>query len=196
MDIIITYMGIGVAAVWWPGPDMALVLRTAINVGIKAAFAVVAGIIAGNGLMITAVLWGFDRLPKSVWLEKGIGTAGGAYLLYLAFRLFYGDHGVPGPGEKGVRPGWRTGLVTNILNPKAYLFFAAVLAPVVHEANGAVHGLGLMGGVILGFSGMVFAGRLLGSRIDPGRIAPVLDRGVAVILAGFGVSLFWSVWQG
>jgi threonine/homoserine/homoserine lactone efflux protein len=67
--------------------------------------------------LVTAEPWAFNSLR---WL-------GSAYLLWLAFDAWT-DADARGPSEAG-QPGrhFLQGLFTNVLNPKAYLFYAAIL---------------------------------------------------------------------
>ena len=63
-------------------------------------------------------------------LFQALHLAGVAYLLYLALESWrdagIAAHHLPGGGEDG-RTGFRRGLVTNLLNPKAALLFVSVL---------------------------------------------------------------------
>lgn len=111
-----------------PGPNMTWLAVLGARAGRAAALSAVAGIalglafaglVAGVGLsaLVTAEPWAFNSLR---WL-------GSAYLLWLAFDAW---SDADGKGKAEPRQSGRhflQGLLTNVLNPKAYLFYAAIL---------------------------------------------------------------------
>lgn len=111
-----------------PGPNMTWLAVLGATRGRNMALAAVAGICLGlaiagavAGVGLTAVLSQWPILLQ--WL-RWIGTL---YLLYLAWDAWR-DAGKSDDGfEGGVVRAFQQGLITNILNPKAYLFYAAVL---------------------------------------------------------------------
>lgn len=65
------------------------------------------------------------------WLRQGLMLFGVAYLLWLALRLWRaGAATAPGAQAQAPRPAaaFRLGLLTNLGNPKAALFFASLFA--------------------------------------------------------------------
>ncbi len=125
---------IGVVAVAYliPGPDMAVILRSATR-GSRPGVAAAAG--AQLGLcahMLAAVIGLSVVLARYPELLTAIRIAGGLYLLFLGGRLILPTLRRPSPTptlaeEAPVRSAFNQGLLTNLLNPKAVLFFAAVL---------------------------------------------------------------------
>jgi threonine/homoserine/homoserine lactone efflux protein len=74
----------------------------------------------------------------------GLQLAGGAYLGYLALCLLRANHSSNDDAENPAFVAgryFRRGFLTNILNPKAILFYLALVAPVV-EAAGSVWSVG------------------------------------------------------
>lgn len=108
-----------------PGPDMALVSRYTFLSGRRAGFLVVAGILTGfsfyaalSALGLAALLIGSEL---SLVLLK---LFGGGYLLYLAVNIFRSY-----PEGKQVKEdagAYRSGLLSNLLNPKQTLFLVLV----------------------------------------------------------------------
>lgn len=114
-----------------PGPNMAWLALLTATAGRRAGLAAVLGI--GLGLAAQAVLAALGvaaLVARWPWLYSGLHLAGVAYLLFLAVESWRdaGDpaHHLPGGGEDGAA-GFRRGLVANLLNPKAALFFLAVM---------------------------------------------------------------------
>jgi len=120
-----------------PGLDTLLVLRTAAVAGRRPALAAGLGIGLGcvcwavaSALGITAVL-GASRVAFDV-----LRLAGAAYLCWLGVRLLWRRRGLEASEASTVdiapaaaTPGaaFRTGLTTNLLNPKVGVFYLSVL---------------------------------------------------------------------
>ena len=111
-----------------PGPALLIAIRTNLSAGRRSGLAVGAGL----GLMaatwtLMAVLgldWIFRMFP---WLYMGVKTAGAGYLLYVAWKMWTGARNPITLVEQKVHHAFRSGLLVNLLNPKAVLFAAAVL---------------------------------------------------------------------
>lgn len=123
-----------------PGPNMAWLALLSATAGHRAGLAAVLGI--GLGLAAQAMLAALGvaaLVGRWPGLSAGLQLAGVAYLLYLALESWRdaGDpaHHRPGGGEDG-SDGFRRGLVGNLLNPKAALFFLAVMPGFLSPAAG------------------------------------------------------------
>jgi threonine/homoserine/homoserine lactone efflux protein len=112
-----------------PGPNMAWLALLGATRGRVAALASVAGIALGlaiagaiAGLGVTALLTTEPRIFEALRI------AGAAYLLYLAYDAWRAAAKEVGDGlDRALSRYFRQGLLSNIVNPKAYLFYAAVL---------------------------------------------------------------------
>jgi threonine/homoserine/homoserine lactone efflux protein len=117
-----------------PGLDTALVLRAALTGTRREALATAAGIVAGLLVWGVAAAAGISALvTASAVAYDVLRYAGAAYLGWLGARLLWRAWR-PGPAVDAgsARPGsaWRsarTGLVTNLLNPKVGAFYLALL---------------------------------------------------------------------
>lgn len=123
------------AAVISPGPDFALVVRSALTRGRKASLLNALGIGCGVGLHTLIALLGVSVLVQaSPLLATTLPLVGIAYLLYLGWggltakadtRMVVLEQDQADRGDF-----WR-GFLTNVLNPKAVLFFSAILLQLI-----------------------------------------------------------------
>ncbi|MFC6066957.1 LysE family translocator [Streptomyces ochraceiscleroticus] len=164
-----------------PGPDFAVVLRTALGSGRRAALCSALGIAAGCFVWGLAGAAGLTAmLSASQVAYDGLRIAGAAYLMWLGFQALRsarrtataatepaesapadGAADPAGPtGPEAPQTPWRafrTGLLTNVLNPKVGVVYMSLLpqfiphgAPVVATTLMLVAVHALLGVVWLG----------------------------------------------
>lgn len=112
-----------------PGPNMTYLALLSIKHGARAALAAVAGVAVGLTLIGFAATLGFGALiEQSALLYEAVRWAGVAYLLWLAYDAWR-DAGASAASLEDVAAGrlFRDGLLTNLLNPKAVVFYVTVL---------------------------------------------------------------------
>lgn len=110
-----------------PGPNMAYLALISASEGRRAGFLTVAGIALGLGTIGTAAALGLTGIVTgSPLVYEVLRWAGLLFLLYLAVDAWRGADGEAAPGD-GRRAHFTRGLVTNLLNPKAALFFITVI---------------------------------------------------------------------
>lgn len=112
-----------------PGPNMAWIALTGASVGKRAALAATAGIALGLAVVGMAAAFGLAELAQaSPYLFALLRYAGATYLLWLAWKAWQGKGDVsPEHAHNGNVQWFRHGLFLNLLNPKAALFFVAIL---------------------------------------------------------------------
>ncbi|MFG3102881.1 LysE family translocator [Streptomyces sp. NPDC048182] len=160
------FLGVVLLAYLVPGPDFLVVVRAAAqraSVGRAAAVGAQAGLCvhmcaAAMGLSVIAA--------RSAVAFSVIKLAGAAYLVYLGVRALRdarrkgGATGAGGKREReavGCRGGFTQGLLTNVLNPKAALFFLSVLPQFVdRDGGGSVTGQVFLLGAIDVAIGLVY----------------------------------------
>lgn len=113
-----------------PGPDMAIVTRSALDGGWGAAVRTTLGINAGLLAWALAAALGVAAVvAASAEAFTALKLAGAAYLVWLGVQALRRAHAAvrapiaPGPQ----RHAFRDGLLTNLLNPKIGVFYATVL---------------------------------------------------------------------
>jgi threonine/homoserine/homoserine lactone efflux protein len=138
-----------------PGPDFAVVVRRSAVSGRLHGMAVATGIAVGVFVWVVASTTGIAALlAASATAFTVVKVAGAAYLLYLgakALRSALRTGGalkldLPDPGRRSALAAFAEGLLTNVLNPKAALFFVALVPQFV--STGASMGETLLLSVI------------------------------------------------
>ena len=111
-----------------PGPNMTYLAMVAAADGRRAGFATVAGIALGLGLMGAVAAFGLAELIQaSDLLYEGLRWAGVLFLLYLAWDGWRTGTDVVSSIARMQGKYFARGLATNLLNPKAAVFYIAVL---------------------------------------------------------------------
>jgi threonine/homoserine/homoserine lactone efflux protein len=111
-----------------PGPNMTWLAVVGTSRGRSTALFAVAGI--ALGLAVAALIAGtslaaiFATMPKLFDVLRWLGTL---YLFYLAWDSWKDASTQTGPSAGTARQAFGQGLLSNILNPKAYVFYLAVL---------------------------------------------------------------------
>ncbi|MGM4920355.1 LysE family transporter [Tardiphaga sp. 813_E8_N1_3] len=180
-----------------PGPNMAYLASLSLSHGLRVGFAAVAGI--ALGLMtygIAAALGLAAVIDNSGWLYEMLRWAGVAYLVWLAWDAWASESETAEAVEGEDSQPWRAfrrGLVTNLLNPKAAVFYVAVLPEFVRIDGGPVMAQTLMLSVIyvsiataIHMAIVTLAGSLQTTIATPDRRHKI-RRCLAVVLLGIAV---------
>lgn len=118
-----------------PGPDFLLILRNSLGPTARRGLGTAAGIALGLAAQVIAISLGFAALPHAAM--RALQLAGAAYLAYLGLRALCARPAADTAptGAEGAAPGARSGfldgLVCNLTNPKAFLFFVGLFAQVL-----------------------------------------------------------------
>lgn len=113
-----------------PGPNMAWLALTSATQGKRSGFAAVAGIATGLAILALASAVGLAELAaRSPFAFGLLRYAGVAYLLWLAWQTWVGEKELAtNQIDATAMAAWfRHGLLLNLLNPKAAVFFITVL---------------------------------------------------------------------
>jgi threonine/homoserine/homoserine lactone efflux protein len=132
-DRLLAFIGVSIAVVVIPGPDMALVARNVLRHGRSAGFATSIGICTGVlGWAIAAAFGVSALLATSAAAFTALKLAGAAYLVYLGVTTLLANDASGAVGEDG-RPdqawhrAWLQGVLSALLNPKLGVFFLTLL---------------------------------------------------------------------
>lgn len=150
LDAILTWSALALIVTLTPGPDTLLVATHAARGGARSGLAAVAGIV--TGALWYASLIGFGLLSVLVALPAvffAVKIAGALYLAWLGagmlWRAIKGrDENKPVEAPKLSQPYFQ-GFLTNALNPKVALFYAAALPQFASGEKAPVIGVMLLG---------------------------------------------------
>ena len=130
--LLIGVFGIAVIS---PGPDFVIAVRNSLVSGRLSGICTAFGFALGVSIHITYVMIGLAAIiAQSILLFTLIKYAGAAYLFYMGVQALrskgFSEHKESSPKTKILSPlqSLASGFLTNILNPKATLFFLAVFS--------------------------------------------------------------------
>ncbi|GAA1397833.1 LysE family translocator [Pseudonocardia kongjuensis] len=184
-----------------PGPSVLFIVGRAVALGRRAALVTVAGNLAGVLVIVVLVALGIGTVvERSAVVLTVLKFAGAAYLVVLGVRAW--RHRGDRPGPTGVvaagagRRVFREGLVVGVTNPKAIVFFAAVLPQFVDPTQGTTTGQMLVLGLLFcALASVVDVGWALGAGAardwfarSPGRLRATGGAG-GLMLVGLGIGV-------
>lgn len=139
-----------------PGLDMAFVLASSLTGGRKSGLSAVAGIIAGGACHVAVGATGVAVLLKVVPSAfNALLWMGALYVAWIGISLFRsGAAFSAGPltGKQPPAATFRRGVITCLLNPKAYVFMLAVFPQFVRPEYGPIWLQALVLGAIIAFT--------------------------------------------
>lgn len=142
------FVGACLAILLTPGPAVLYIVACSVEQGRRAGLVSAAGLAVGGLVHLVAATVGLSALlAASPGAFRAAQLAGAAYLVVLGIRaVVAGREG--GPAETPPRPLdriFRDGIVVNVLNPKAALFYLAFLPQFVDPAAPVVPQILLLG---------------------------------------------------
>ncbi len=136
MQYLIPLAGLALAhliAAASPGPAFIVALQESVARDRRAGVAAAVGIALGSFLWALLVVLGVGLLlQQASWLYGSLRLLGGLYLIYLGICLWRGAARplvLPGPGAAAPASALRSlrlGLLTQLVNPKAAVFFGSI----------------------------------------------------------------------
>ena len=122
-----------------PGPSFVLVAQTAVARSRRDGVAAALGMGVGAVIFTTLVLLGLTAvLARVPLLFTGVKLLGGLWLLLLAWRLWQGATAPlaladSGTDHSNVAASFRTGLATQVTNPKTVIYYGSVFAALLPQ---------------------------------------------------------------
>ena len=173
--------------------------------GRRAGLATVVGITCGLTIYMLATVAGLGAvILRAVWLYAALRWAGVGYLLWLAFETWRGGSETS-PGKSPEPPNRRRlftrGLVANLLNAKAAVFYVALLPGFTNPAWGDPASQALaLGAIHIGVSVVVHTSIVLVAGGARAQIATWVS-GVGhrrldhILAAGLAIVALWLGWE-
>lgn len=183
-----------------PGPNMGYLAILSLSRGAGVGIAAVAGVAIGHAVYgITAALGAAAIIDASPLLYELLRWLGVAYMLWLAYEAWSSEQETSPTvteqaDQRQVRVAFRQGLITNLLNPKAALFFVSVVPNFIIPGGNVTTQMLVFSTIFVVIATAVhtaivlMASRLEGYANDPAWRRPI-RRGLAIVLALIAVWL-------
>jgi RhtB (resistance to homoserine/threonine) family protein len=196
----LSLMAVFLVAAVTPGADFACVLRESVAHGRRAGIAAAIGVGSAILVHVAYTVLGIGLVvAHSVVAFTIVKWAGAAYLVWLGLKSLRApppvlpDPGGPDSAAPPLRRSLAIGALTNLLNPKATLFFVSLFSTIVSPTTPIVmqFGYGLaMAAVLAGWFTLV----ALFLTTPPARAAFVragrwINRATGLVLIGLGVRI-------
>jgi threonine/homoserine/homoserine lactone efflux protein len=186
-----------------PGPAVMVVVSQGMRHGFAASARGAAGILAGNAVYFALSALGLGALLlASATLFAVLKWAGVAYLVFVGLRMLLAKGGAGGEAGDGAQPPapkrslrlFSQGLLTQLSNPKALVFFTALLPQFVSPEGRVFEQFLLLGvvsitvecPVLLAYGWLAERGQRL---LPKGRLSTLPDRIAGAFLVGAGLGL-------
>lgn len=199
MELLLTVAIVHLFACLSPGPDIFLVVRTALRYGRKAAIKTTFGVLAGVSVHISLGIAGISYLlAQSPVFKTVLALAGGIYLMYLGRHALLPARKKNALEAERAAPDapFRQGLLVNLLNVKAFLFFlslfSVLLGPEIGPGLKLAAGGTMLGLQLLAFSTVAVAADRPSFRTAWPKLQHWLDFGISFLLLLLGVWIWIS----
>jgi threonine/homoserine/homoserine lactone efflux protein len=196
---LLTAMGVLAVLTVVPGPDMAVVTKRAVASGRQDGLRTVGGITAGLLVWGALTVVGLAAvLAASATAYTVVKLAGAAYLGFLGVQALLQSRSgrsvtpVAGPAAPSGDP-WRTGLVSNVLDPKIAIFYTGLLPTLAPSGLSPHLGMTLLVLIHTALTLVWLGGYVLvparARAFEKPAVRRAMDRVTGVVLIGFGVKV-------
>lgn len=194
MNALLAFVLLEITLCLIPGPAVLLTTSYALRRGPRAGLAAASGILAGNTIyFILSGLGVVALLLASYQVFTFVKYAGAAYLAFVGLRALFAreapvlDGASSRRGERG--RAFTSGLLTQLANPKAIVFFAAILPQFIdpHAPLAPQIALLTLAGIVVELS-VLSAYTFAADRL---RRTSAASRAALWIERGGGVALLW-----
>jgi RhtB (resistance to homoserine/threonine) family protein len=201
----LTIAAIHLLAVASPGPDFVVVTRNSFLYSRRVGIYTAVGLGLGIMVHVTYSLLGVALIiSQSIIIFSIIKYIGAAYLLYIGYKSLCARPRVEELGADEERPSAqlfalaaiRVGFLTNVLNPKATLFFLALFTQVIDPATPkyvqALYGLEMVIMTIVWFTlvALLFSNKVMKSKLY--RVQHHIEHATGAVLIALGIKVALS----
>ena len=202
--LFLTVAVLHIVALVTPGPDFFFVSQTAVSRSRREAMMGVLGITGGVMVWSGVALLGLNLiLEKMAWLHSIIMVGGGLYLCWMGYQMLRGafkkkvaTEEVPAVELAHGGRSFLKGLLTNLSNPKAIIYFGSVFSLFVGDSVGGAERWGLFVMIALEtFAWFTLVASLFAlpkMRRGYQRLARWIDGMAGALFTGFGIHLIIS----
>jgi threonine/homoserine/homoserine lactone efflux protein len=185
-------------AVALPGPGIFAVVSCALGRGLRAALAMIAGVILGDLIYFYLAVLGLAALARSMGeFFIAVKLAGALYLVWLGIKLWREQPAAPTTAETtqfGNRRNLLGGFMVTISNPKTIAFYAGLLPTFIDLEKLSATDAVAMGAIVILTVGLIPAGYAVAAASSrrffrsPARLR-LLNRTAGTMLIGSGVTV-------
>ncbi len=185
-----------------PGVNFVLLAQLSASGNRSSAAMAVAGITTATLTWATLAVFGVGVIFTAHPVVRQLAQlAGGAYLLYVAWRLWHSKPSSKADAAPQLSPGsvFRLGFVTNMLNPKPALFFGSVFVTTI-PANASyslvVAAVALVYlNAVLWHLFLAFAFSIPSVKLRYERFSKAFNRAASLLVGAFGLKLVLATLQ-
>ena len=194
-EALLLVLSIHAVALISPGPDFAVVTRLSIVSGRATGLWAAAGVATAIGVYVLVCAFGLSLVLAALpGLSLVLSVVGAADLAWLGIQCLRSKGALPEARAEGHgRRAFVTGFFTNLLNPKAMLYFGSILSQVLTPGL-ALGDKALVGVLLVGESFLWFA--LVAALFSAPRVLGWLrarlvwfDRAIGVVLLGLAAKV-------
>jgi threonine/homoserine/homoserine lactone efflux protein len=195
-EVILSLIGIALAASWTPGPNNSMLASSGATYGVRASLPHVLGVTFGFPVMIFLVGLGLGELfRQNPALQQILRYAGAAMLLWLAWKT--ATAAPPGSGGKSTRPlTFLQAAVFQWVNPKAWIAAIAVTTQFVSPdrpvGSSAIAALAFVGSGLTSTFAWVSFGQVIGGWLRTTARLRAFNLTMAALLVGFLILLMFE----
>ena len=204
-DIYIQFLTIAIIhlfAVMSPGPDFVIILKQSMSNGRKASLLTSAGIGTGIIMHIMLCMFGLGMvISESKLLFDAIKILGGIYLFYIGIRSLtekveFQNYKTNKTSYTSLFKSFKLGFLTNVLNPKATLFFLSLYATIITDQTTmsmqAAYGLwmALITGLWFCLLSIILTSKPIVKKIQ--KFVGAIQKGTGILLIIFAIKLLFT----
>lgn len=205
-DFITNFMivtGVHVLGLMSPGPDFAMITKMTFTYGRRTGILTAVGLMCGVMVHITYCIIGIGFIiAQSILLFNAIKYIGAGYLVYIGVRALLtkkaNHHDITADTSTEIktispRKAIMTGFMTNVLNPKATLFFFSIFTQVINPntplGTQGVYAVMMLATTVGWFSlvATILSHRHIQSRMH--KIKHHIERSMGVVLIALGIKI-------
>jgi threonine/homoserine/homoserine lactone efflux protein len=189
------YFTLYAVAVAIPGPGILAIVGRALGNGLRATLPAVMGSTVGDLILMTLSAFGLAMVARAMGsLFYAVKLAGAAYLLYLGYRYWTAPVAQTDIAPSKAHQGFLAQILLTLGNPKALVFFLAVMPGVIDL--GKLNGLGylqlvsvtliLMPSIQTAYAALAAQARVFLTGVTARRR---MNKGAAAIMIGAGIGV-------
>lgn len=192
---LLSLAAVGFIAALTPGPDILFVLRNTLNYGAKVGFLSLFGIFCGWIIFLSLVYFGFAHFMQGALIQGILCAVGGIYLGYIAYLLLFRANPKVDLDKTESPMRFHTshtfmlkGLLINLSNPKAILFFGLIITPFM-DKHLELSIFVLLIALTLAFVSVIFIATFFRKFIS-NTLFKVIDKVCGIVFIVFAILLF------